>query len=252
MDAPERTFNVLTGSPVPPDISETLPLLPVIGDKRLTLVVGRGYRMREKFRELEDNPARRLKTKMCNLQPSPWKLFVDPDRVMEEAHIVANFEKETTFQAIEEWLRRWKDPQSPADEPGPGDIVSRKFDRIVFERVPNNQYYGIPWTADLIHKTFNRLLREEGSLEWYGLHDQYNGDDLYWPSNIALDPEKFVLPIKRKNGDFRPMALWKKANIDELPHDIQLLIPQFHDNVGKKDWIPTLKRVSMPSMGNGD
>lgn len=183
----------------------------VSDDKRLTLVVGRGYRIRWSDPDLWER-RRQFATDAYKLHPSPWKLFVDPDTNFQEAHIIGKYQEETTFQAIEMWLKKWKDPQLTAllrfDD---SDAVNR-FDRIVFEKVKNDCNYGIPWSVELIERTFERLLRDKGTMEWY------SRDPLYWPNNIKLNSKQFDLPIRPKISadglryvDGGPMTLRKKV-----------------------------------------
>ena len=106
---------------------------------------------------------------------------------------MAKFQDETTFQEMETWLRDWRDPRISGEQPSNDEDVGRRFDRIFFDRVPiDDPKYGIPWSAELIEKTFDRLLHEKGTMEWHP------SGPFHCPRFIALDSGKFDLPIQAK------------------------------------------------------
>lgn len=171
--------------------------------------MGRGYRVRYDTELWEQR--RQFSTQTYNMQPSKYKLFVDPDSDFEEAHIVAKFQD--SFDEIEMWLKNWIDPKQADGSRCNDDGTIRRFDRIVFDRVPNDPVYGIPWVAELIERTFERLLHDNGTMEWYGSRL------VHWPHAVNLDPEKFDLPIQMKmdpdgmfDEDGAPMTLRKKGS----------------------------------------
>ena len=129
---------------------------------------------------------------MYNLGNSPYRLFLDPDSSTgsDPVDIRGYFQK--SFQQIERMLQTC----------GEGT----KFDRIVFERVPNDEKYGIKCDRFLIDESFNRLLKSDGTVEWYG-HDAF-----YVPFAVALDlhNDEYDLPIRPKITDCSPMTLRKK------------------------------------------